>query len=123
MTLQSDVSLESYRIKHWISSRNQRENIPDDRTDHDCFLSAHDVRDVTGYESRNPGATCHRGSDASLDSRCRTIARCRALIEVTLVRISADNGTHGRNIKTEQTTTNDGDCRDDVDLETLNVNI
>jgi hypothetical protein len=54
-----------------------------------------------------------------LDIRTRANAWFWALVEVTFVWLSAQDGAHGTDIETEQATANNGDCRDDIDLHSV----
>jgi len=58
---------------------------PDDGAEHDGFLAAEGVGDVTRAERGEPGSTRHGGSDSALNIRARAVAFTRALIKVTAV--------------------------------------
>ena len=91
-------------------------NDPDDCTDHDCLLSAKDIGDVAGAESSEPGTTGHGGGDTTLDIGAWAATATLTLVEVTFVGVSANDGTHRRDIKTEETTANDCDGSNEVVL-------
>lgn len=101
-------------------------DLPDDSTDHDGMLTAKDIREETGTESTQPGTTSHGGCDTTLDIGTGTLALGltinvfeRAFVEVTEVGLSGDNRGHGRNIKTKEATTDDGDGRNGIHIADL----
>lgn len=93
-----------------------RSHSPDDSADHYGLFPSEDIRNVTGDQSREPGATSHGGSNTTLNIRARTLAWFAALVEVTFVRVSAYDGAHRTDIETKQATANNGHGRDDIDL-------
>jgi len=97
-------------------------NLPDASTNHDGLLTSQDIGQVTRNKSSKPGTTSHGGGDATLDVGARTLARFGALVEIALIRIGADDGAHGTDIETEQSTADNGHRRNDIDLD-LVVNI
>ena len=68
---------------------------PDDGTDHDGLLATKAVRDESGDERRQPGATGHGSSDAALNVGPWTDAFLRALVEVAEVGWGGNDGGHG----------------------------
>ena len=92
--------------------------IPDDGTNLDGSLTTKSIGDKTRYKGTQPRTTWHTSSDTTLNTRTWTLASTiwiEALVEVARVGLSGDNSRHGSNIKTEETTTNDGDGRNDCD--------
>lgn len=96
------------------------EDIPDDGANHDGFLSAKDVGDEARGQGADPGTESHGGRDATLGRGLRTTAVAilisAGLVEVALVLFGAEDGGHGRNVETEEATSNDGDGRDEIDV-------
>lgn len=102
---------------------------------HDSLLAPKHVRDEAGAQGGEPGATRHRGGDASLDIRARAATLDGALVEVAEVALGGDaarrcqyrtrgatarardlHGTHGADVETEEAATDDGDGGDEVDV-------
>lgn len=85
-------------------------NTPEDAADHDGLLSAEDIGEVPRDKSTNPRAARHRCRDTTLCACIGTtaFALCDSiLVEVTFIRLGANDGTHGRDVETEQTAAND----------------
>lgn len=98
-------------------------NLPDNRPNLDRSLPAKHIRQETRDQGTEPGATSHGGSDATLDIGMGTstvhftiFILDVALVEVAEVGFRADDGGHGRDVKPEQTTAEDGDGRDHVQV-------
>lgn len=86
----------------------------------DGLLTAEDIRKVTRDQRTKEGTTGHSSGDTALNASSRTgalsigVPILWSLVEVAKVGLCRDNGGHGTDIKTEESTANDGDGRDNV---------
>lgn len=96
-------------------------HLPDDGTDHDGLLTSEDIREVARNQGSQPGAAGHGSSNATLDVALRTLAWFIALVEIALVGIGANDGAHGTDIETEQSTPDNGHRCNDIDLGIVSI--
>lgn len=124
-TRMQPTSLEVPRSVYHLTGRHSKKSAPVDLPNktgnHDGGFSSEGIGYEAGRKSAYPGTPRHGGGDASLGARSRAGALIvgsprPTLIEVTLVLPCAKNGTLRRDIKTEQSATNDGDGGNNVDV-------
>lgn len=95
-------------------------NIPDDGADLNGSFSSKDIRNEARHKSTKPGTTGHGGGDATLHIGVRPNAFIAfALVEVAVVLVCSENGGHGRNVETEEATSNHRNSGDQVDVADL----
>ncbi len=106
---------------------NDRTDTPNDGADLNSAIATESVGEETGDEGTQKRTTGHGCGDTSLDvgfgaRAFGIIVERRAvgtLVEVATVLGGSDDGTHRRDVKTKQPTTDDGDGCDEINIADL----